>query len=335
MSGSSGIPGLETCFLEPEGWRWHSFERKGRHIRFGSVFPKDSIPDAVVVCLPGLSEFCEKYFEVARTLLDKNLAFWVIDWVGQGRSSRYLKNPHKRHSDGFQEDIDDLHEWIMGYIHHSSVHPDVGRIPLALLAHSMGGHLGLRYMQQHPDTFECAAFTAPMFGLKVFENVPSPLSLALTGFLGAAAGQTYVAGGADWQEEMRPNPGHDSFSGDAMRGAVHNAWCLADPELQVGRITYGWLYQAAASCRALQKLSSFDAIQAHCLVASAGVEDFVDNSAIQKITDRLPHVKHLDFPHARHEILMETDDIRTAFFDAFYQMIQETIIDRPETLKPF
>ena len=66
----NNAPDLEERFLEPEGWRWHSFTRPtqsgGRKIRFGSVFPKDSVPDAVVVCLPGLSEFSEKYYEMSR-----------------------------------------------------------------------------------------------------------------------------------------------------------------------------------------------------------------------------------------------------------------------------
>ena len=109
-------PDLDDRFLEPEGWRWHHFTRENRNLRFGSVFPQDSIPDAVVVCLPGLSEFAEKYFEVARTVTRHNMAFWVLDWMGQGKSGRYLKNPHKRHSHGFQKDIDDLHYFICEHI---------------------------------------------------------------------------------------------------------------------------------------------------------------------------------------------------------------------------
>ncbi len=161
-------PDLETRLTQPEGWRWHSFEHEGRKIRFGSVSPKDSIPDAVIVCLHGVREFSEKYFETARWCLDNNFAFWTCDWVGQGKSTRYLKNPQKRYNLSFNRDVEDLHAFIIGYIKHSSVHPDKGRIPMAMLAHSMGANIGMRYLAKYPDTFECAALTAPMIGIKAF-----------------------------------------------------------------------------------------------------------------------------------------------------------------------
>ncbi len=331
MNKTPNTPNLEERFLEPKGWRWHSFKCDGRTLRFGSVFPEDSIPDAVVVCLPGLSEFCEKYFEVAREMLAHNYAFWVFDWMGQGKSDRYLPNPHKRHSNGFQQDVDDLHDFILGYIKHSSVHTDKGRIPLAMLAHSMGSNIGAHYLHQHPDIFECAAFTAPMFGIKAFKKVPLFLQLLITGAAKKLARESYVRGSGDWSEEIRVVSGDNQFSSDEKRGAVHNSWCTADPELQVGNITYGWLYHAIKSCAQLPLKS----IQTHCLLASASKEDIVDNKAIVKAAKLLPNAKHICLSESRHEILMERDDIRDEFFTAFHQLIKETIIDRPETLKPF
>lgn len=328
-------PALEPRFLPPPGWRWHSFTRGGRTIRFGSAFPKDAVPKAVVVCLPGLSEFCEKYFETAHNLLAQDMAFWVLDWAGQGKSTRYLENPHKRHSAGFEEDADDLHALVTGYIKPSSVHTDKGRIPLAMLAHSMGAHIGLRYLMRYPGMFECAAMSAPMFGLKVFENTPSWLALAATSFYNRRKGEDYVEGESDWTPDSRANPGNDDFSSDPVRGAVHNAWCLADPALQVGRITYGWLHEAVKSCRALENRRALKSVSTPCLIATAGRETLVDNRKSRRIARILPHAKLLELPDSRHEILMECDEIRKIFFSAFHQLIKESIIDRPQSLKPF
>lgn len=328
-------PALEERFLQPPGWRWHSFTRDGRKLRFGTVAPQNNIPNAVVVCLPGLSEFGEKYFEVARTCLDMNLSFWVFDWMGQGKSDRYLKNlPNRRHSRGYARDVDDLHDFILGYIKHSAVHPDVGRIPMAMLAHSMGAHIGLHYMARHPGIFECAAFSAPLLGLKAFSHIPDSLAFAATWFINAFADTSYVQGFGDWHADIRP-PGENHFSLDPARPAVHNAWSLADPALQVGGITYGWLYETQKSCMALRKKGVLQSIQAHCLLALAGHEAFADNAAIRKAASVMPHAKLLEFPESRHEILMERDEIRQAFFEAFHTLIKERIIKRPETLKPF
>lgn len=326
---------LEERFTEPQGWRWHHFENDGRRIRFGTASPIDSIPDGVVVCLPGLSEFSEKYFEVARDCLNRNLAFWVIDWAGQGQSTRLLKNKHKRHSYGFQNDIDDLHKFIMDYIKHSSVHPDKGRIPLIMLGHSMGGNIGLRYLAQHPNIFECAGFSAPMVGIRAMRSIPRFLSPLVTGLVKALAGRLYITGGSNWREDFREHHNAALFSSDAARSAVHNAWCIAEPEFQVGSPTFGWVHHANASCLALQKTGVAETIQTHCMIAWAGCDQFVDNVAINQFTARLPHAKSLLLADSLHEIMMERDEIRGEFMDAFFSLIEERIVQRPESLKPF
>lgn len=336
---SPNIPVLEERFTEPEGWRWHSFKRKGvlgeRTIRFGSAFPKDKVPHAVIVCLPGLSEFGEKYFEVARTCLEMNFAFWVIDWAGQGAGSRYLNNPHKRHSTSFKDDVEDLQALILGYVKHSSVHPDVGRIPMAMLAHSMGGNIGLRYLEKYPETFECAAFCAPMLGLRAVNDIPFGLARPLSALLNFFAGQRYVWGGGNYDPAIRMNEGARLLSHDPVRNAVQGAWFDAQPALQVGAVTNRWLYYAMRSCRYLRKTRVLKGIQPPCIMALAREDHLVDNARIRAAAEILPRCKLLEFDSARHEILMEKDAVRDVFFKAFYALVKEHIMDRPETLKPF
>ncbi|MFK7839298.1 MAG: alpha/beta fold hydrolase [Bdellovibrionales bacterium] len=331
---NQNIPDLEERFLAPEGWRSHHFKSHDMKINFGSVSPADTVPDAVVVCLPGLSEFCEKYYEVARTCLDKNLAFWVLDWPGQGRSDRYFKGSQKRHIDTFDTDVDRLHEFILGYIKHSAVHPDVGRIPLVMLGHSMGANIGLRYLEKYPETFECAAFTSPMFGIQTVNKVP------FSGFILWLANlfmpRAYVVGGSDWREDMRKNSHNENlFSHDPIRNEITNAWCEVDPVLKVGSPTFGWLYRAAKSCKRLHRKEFLSNISTECLITIAGKETIVDNYDTSHVVSNLSHCNMLEFHDSAHEILMEVDHVRDKFFDAFYALIEKTIISKPETLKPF
>ena len=76
-------------------------------------------------------------------------------------------------------------------------------------------------------------------------------------------------------------------------------------------------------------------IETHCLITIAGKEDIIDNHDAHFVASRLKNGQILEFPDSAHEILMETNDIRDQFFEGFYALIKKTVIERPETLKPF
>jgi lysophospholipase len=327
---------LNSRFLAPPGWRTHSFTNPetGHKIHYGSAFPKDAIPTAIIVCLPGLSEFTEKYYELAHDMLARGYAFWCIDWHYQGRSGRHAKYPHRRHSDGFSADISDLHKLVADYIKPSAVHPDCGRIPLIMLGHSFGGNIGLRYVAQYPSMFHAAAFTAPFLGIKDLSAGSKILSTIIRPFL-SIVGETYIPNGRDWSEDMRKSDGTDIFSSDPLRDKVHNFWAKSDPVLQIGNPTYRWVVEGLNSCATLCKAATLQKITIPVLIATAGDDTIVDNAATAKCAAMIPNHVYLDIPGARHEILMEKDEYRNAFLSAFDKMVEEHRIATIEKLKPF
>ncbi|MCB1782420.1 MAG: alpha/beta hydrolase [Alphaproteobacteria bacterium] len=327
-------PDLEERFTQPPGWRWHSFERvPGRRIVFGSVSPQDSIPDATVVCLEGVREFSAKYFETARWCLDHNMAFWVMDWAGQGMSTRFLDNPQKRHSTGFGEDVADLHYFIMEYIKHSSVHPDKGRIPLVMLAQSMGANPGLRYLHDYPGVFRCAALNAPMTGLFALKDVPPRLGLSAAFALSGVAGKSYAWGQGDWENKQLPED--EMVTSDPVRGALFNQWLEVNPVLRCGGVTNRWIYEAQKSNNLLHSSNFARSIETPCLIVVTGHEHLVDNEMTRKLAASMPHAQILELPDSYHESMLETERIRNAFWEPTYALIKETAIDDPEALKPF
>lgn len=304
-------------------------------MRFGTVYPKSRIPDAVVIGLPGLTEFAEKYFEIANEFREKNLSFWVLDWQGQGKSARHLQDRQKRFSAGFSHDVEDLHYFIMEYVKHSAVHPDVGRIPLVMLGHGIGANIGMRYLNDHPDIFSCAAFTAPMFGLNALKHLPSSVNKLLFGLLKTPLGASYALGCSDWQGDRSFGYSSSPFSSDPVRDKISDVWFSHDPDLQVGGVTYKWVYEALHSCACLQKKGFLESINIPCITSVSGIEKFVDNGAILSSIKRLSNCTLLDLPESRHDVLMERDAIRDKFMDAFYELIKTNVLDKPESLKPF
>ncbi len=322
------IPVLEERFSEPEGWRWHAFKnKKGKRVRYGSVFPKDSIPDAIIVGLPGLDEFAEKYFEVARTLLSRNLAFWVIDWQGQGQSER----SNGQHD--FEDNISDLHQFLNDYVFPASVHPDRGRIARVMLGHSMGGNIGLRYMHQYPDSFLCSILSAPLIDIAKRSPLPISLSVLLLYTL-FPFHRKPAPGYKNLFPDRRPEEA-DIFSSDEARRKIHNLWHMSDPSLKIDHVTIGWLQQVMKSCAKLQKKSVLKNIKTPTLIGIAGKESLVSNAAIKKAARFLPNAEILDLPEARHEILVETDEMRDLFFKAFDDFLNIHVLQKEERLKPF
>lgn len=324
------IPSLEPRFLQPNGWQWGEFVRAGRRIRFGWVMPEK--PKAVMVFLPGLSEFCEKHFETAHWALAQGYGFFIIDWYGQGKSGRYFPDhPHKRHAGNFQNYVDDLKEWIERHILPVAQDPglrrdDGGALPLFMLALSMGGNIGLHYLVQNPDTFKSATFLCPMWGIKTMRHIP--LATQISRFIDRFAGDAYVPGGGDWKEIMHPSAELSFLSKDPLRNPIHNAWCIADPDLQVGGVTFGWVFEAHQSCEKLKELN-LESIHTPILVACAHHEMLVDNKTTREICVRLPDVKLFMLHDSWHEPLMERDNIRNAFFDKFAPFVQESLKEAP------
>lgn len=335
------IETLEPRFREPENWRWHVISKSAdRKIRVGSVFP-DAIkhngkrPEAMIVCLPGLSEFGEKYFELAHWALSKNMAFSVIDWVGQGLSSRYLKNPHKRHSTNFDEDINDLDLWIKQYVLRSAVVTDEGRLPMVMLAHSMGGNIGIRYLQKHPDVFDYAAFSAPMLGIKALSCMPVSFAKLITHFFKKKKGEDYVPGGSDWALQPDVSSPLSILTSDAKRGTINNIYSQHNEGLRIGNVTYQWIYDALQSCLLARGRKALKSIKVPVLLSYATQETLISNTHIKRAAKIIPHVKSFEIKGSKHEILMERDEIRDQFINAFYSGIQEHIISSSQNLKRF
>lgn len=304
---------MSPYLAPPEGWTWKEFAREDRHFRYGSVCPKTE-PEAIVIGLQGLSEFCEKYYETAQDMLDRNLAFTMMDWAGQGKSTRFLKNPHKRHATSFEDDLADLDMFIKEHVIPLQA-AYKSTPPLIFLGHSMGAHIGLRYLARHPDTIKCAIFSAPMIGIEAIRLMPAWFQKLLSSFLNMTGRNIYVWGGGNWDQAVRQNADHNPFSHDPIRHKIHNEWCLHDPALQVGNITFGWIYEAIKSCHALQ--TELSMIKTPCVLAAAEYESIVDNHAIKKSVHIIPHSELLEIPDAQHEILVETDAARNLFLEAF------------------
>ena len=251
----------------------------------------------------------EKYIETIVELNEKRFDVYSLDWRGQGLSSRMLCNRYKGFIDSYDTYLKDLHMFMRHIVYAQA------RLPLFFLAHSMGGHIALRYLHDHPKKIEKAVLVSPMIDV-VTPPFPKWLVRLMVdiamraGFEGA-----YIMGSGDYDQQAK-------FEGNRLTSDLGRFMSEKDtigknPDLALGGITYGWLSATFESIDTLNRPGYVEKISTPILIVSAGDDRIVSLSAHKHINDRLENCNHMEIPGARHEILMETDTLRASFWNIF------------------
>jgi lysophospholipase len=282
----------------------------GMRVRLAHRMPAAGRARGTVVVLTGRAEFIEKYEETLGELASLDFASAIFDWRGQGGSDRFLDHRHRGHVVQVEDYLADL----AAVLHRL----DRSRLPtpFLMLGHSMGGHVGLRYLHDHPSRFAGAVMSAPMFGINL-APLPEALATAICAVavrLGATG--RYAPGQRDF-DLARCLDGANRLSSCEVRLEDVRRRLAATPELALGGVTYGWLAAALRSIALTRRPGFLEAIATPVLVCQAGLERIVSNRAQAEVARRLPQGRLLVFPDARHELLRERDPIRRRFFQAF------------------
>ncbi|MEO1223566.1 MAG: alpha/beta hydrolase [Pseudomonadota bacterium] len=278
-----------------------------RWYRWPAVGAKDR---GVLLLLNGRSEFLEKWDETARDFAALGFDVFSLDWRGQGLSTRPLPGTDKGHIDRFEIYLDDL-----GAFFDAVVAPSAGARPIVMVAHSMGGHIALRFLADRGPPVRALALSAPMINIRT-----GPLHRALVHLIVWLAtriglGDRYTIGGGPFDPAREPFDGN-VLTGDPARYQVRMDYFAAYPELRVGGVTMGWLDAAFHTAKKMAAKGYLEGIHIPVLIGQAGQEALVDNHAMASAVERMPDARLLVFGDARHELFMEQDATRTPLMEA-------------------
>lgn len=262
----------------------------------------------------GRTEFAEKYFEVIGELLSRDFAVTTLDWRGQGLSDHMLPDWRKGHIDNFDRFLSDLSHFI------EVVGPRMPK-PWYGLAHSMGGNILLRATHDHPEWFSGVVLTAPMLGIRL----GSPMMQRLLRGVAAGAcmlglGGAYLPGGTGAAADETPFI-ENIVTNSEPRYEIHQALVRAEPKLGLGAPTFGWVHAGFRSMDMTQSETYLGAIETPVLIFEAMEEKLVDNDALEHAARFLRAGVIESVEEARHEILMELDAARIAFWSVFDNFI--------------
>lgn len=262
-----------------------------------------------VVLINGRTEFIEKYFEVVGELLARRLSVVTFDWRGQGLSTRALPETLKGHVRDFSEFDSDLGAVMTRIVREHGTKPYHG------LAHSMGGNVLLRYLHDFPHEFDRAVLTAPMLAVK---TAPFPLWVARTlavASTATGAGNSFVPGGAA-QDPLKTVFETNGVTSDVARFERWLSCIKSEPKLALGAPTFGWLEAAFRSMELVASEEFAQAIETPVLLIGAAHDQLVHPGADLTLIKRIKRGMYVMLK-AEHEIMMEKDEIRRAFWACF------------------
>ncbi|HEY0267056.1 MAG TPA: alpha/beta hydrolase [Rhizomicrobium sp.] len=277
----------------------------------------DTAYRGVCVLLNGQTEFIEKYFEVIDELRGRGFAVATLDWRGQGGSARLLADDSRKSFvadfHDYEEDLDTLMNWV--------VIPMLaaGEKPFAL-AHSMGAHNLLRYVLDKPGRFGPCVLSAPMIGIS-FRGQREFVVRAVT------AMKMWRRRGGDWVWGMEQRDPHrmtfrtQLVTSDPQRFARTQMLLQEQPDLRLGGPTWSWLAAALRSMDWLKAPGRAERIDTPMLVVGAGQDRICLTPQAQAFARRMPQAEYLEIAEAGHEILMERNPIRAAFWAGFDSFI--------------
>jgi lysophospholipase len=283
---------------------------QGLTLRYGRWSYAGDHPNGTVLLLQGRSEFLEKYEETVGDLLERRMDVLSFDWRGQGLSDRILPESEKGFIKSYRDYLDDLDFFIKIVVRPAA------RGLTFLMSHSMGGHIGLRYLHQYDHPFQKAVFCAPMIDIM---TGPIPKSLARWVIRRAAAkGKAHdvIASAA------RNTPFPDKFKGnrfttDQERFLRTRETITGTPRLSAANVTFGWLAATYNSIDVLNQPGVPRDIDTPLLFVCAGKDRIVSNKAIFQFEPEVPNSRLAIIKDARHEILQGSDHQRDQFWKVF------------------
>ena len=265
-----------------------------------------------VLLFPGRTEFVEKYGPAGREFAARGYATLAADWRGQGLTDRFL--PDRR--TGHVERFDDYQHDVAALLQAAG---DLGLPrPWHLIAHSMGGAIGLRAVKSGLPVAS-AVFSGPMWGIKLSAAM-RPLAWAVTtAARPVGLGGRVVPTSSPETYLMQVPFEQNLLTTDRAMFEWMQAQLRAHPELALGGPSMAWVNEALREVRALRRAPAPD-LPSLCVAGEN--ERIVELADMRARMAAWPGGRMVLEPGAEHEVMMERAEVRGRFFDAAAELFE-------------
>jgi len=270
-------------------------------------YVKLEVPDekGALVISSGRTESHIKYAEFIYDLRDAGFSIYILDHRGQGFSGRMLDDPQKGYIGSFEDYVADLKTFV------DTVVNARGHATRFILAHSMGGTIAVMYVAKYPDDFDGLILSAPMLQINT-SPLPETVAALLTKVLIALGmGDSYIPGGNKYDPD---EPFEDNeVTHSQVRYAMNKKFISLNSQIALGSPTNRWLREGLKAAR--QATESTDRIELPVLLLQAEMDSVVKPDAQDEFCRKAKGCTKVTQSGARHEILMERDEVRDKALD--------------------
>lgn len=313
-------------YMENENPRWRSecveqcnfpsFD--GLNLRYYHASQgKGKEPKGCIVMLHGYCGFWGKFHEVAHFFWQAGFNVFFLEQRGHGYSGRQIDDKDMVHVIDYADYIADVKTFM-----DKIVMPSAGKLPKIIYAHSMGGAIAALFLEEHPEYFDAAVLSSPMFSIK-------------TGSTPSIAVKLLCAKIRLMRQENLPFPGGKRFDGipsfatSSARSEKRYNYIfnqrLKDEHYHTYMMSNGW---GAASFKATARLlRRASKVKTPVLLLTAGNDSLVNMSGHEKFAKRASNVQHINYEDSKHEIYNDVDEVREKYFNDIFNFIMNYAVN--------
>ncbi|MEM7520156.1 MAG: alpha/beta hydrolase [Pseudomonadota bacterium] len=279
-----------------------------RRIRLGH-WPLEGARGTVLM-FPGRTEYIEKYGGIGAEFAARGLSMLAVDWRGQGLSDRLAHDPLLGHVEAFIDYQKDV-ATMMRVARELSLPR-----PYFLVAHSMGGCIGLRAVMEGLGV-QAAAFTGPMWGIYIKPHL-RPFAVMMSKLMPAIGKGLALPPGTAREPYVLSAPFEgNQLTTDRHQFDVMQAQLTAYPEMSLGGPSFIWLREAFAET---EHLASRAAPNLPAMTWVGSNERIVSVPKIHERMDGWTGGKLEIIEGGEHEVMLEQEHMRAPLFDGMEQL---------------